>query len=198
MNLTNVDTVKSILEGGIESGKEPMLTAIIASVSASAVRYMDRQIELVSRTEYFDVEPLMDSVQLSAWPITSITSVHYDPERTYGTSALIDSDDYTFTEYGRLLIDYCPNGTDRTQRRALKVIYTGGLADDADELVANYPDLSFAVARQCVHEFRRSASADGSNFSITPGGGTSYQGQVEWLEIVLRTLNTYARATLCG
>ncbi len=192
MNLTNTDTVRKLMSDYETSDAEPTINMLIVSVSAAAERFMGRSIESVSRTEYFDVERHQDSAQLAAWPVSSITTVHNDPERDYGTGSLVDSDDYVATDWGRLTFDYKLS----EGRRALKVVYTGGLASTTETIVSSYPDLAVAIARQVVHEFRRVKSSDGSTAQFV-GGSMSYVGQVDWLDHVKSTLDLYRRFDAC-
>jgi len=76
-----------------------------------------------SRTEYFDGDD-SDTLYVKAYPITTVTSLYVDPDRDYGSSTLIASDDYSV---------YNNEGTIKTDgnllaggRKSVKLTYTGG------------------------------------------------------------------------
>jgi hypothetical protein len=76
-----------------------------------------------SRTEYFDGDG-GNTLHVKAYPITAVTTLYVDPDRDYGSSTLVDSDDYTY---------YGPEGTIKTDGallaggwKSIKLTYTGG------------------------------------------------------------------------
>lgn len=84
-----------------------------------------------SRTEYFDGDG-SDTLYVKAYPITTVTSLYVDPDRDYGSSTLIDTDDYSVYEN---------EGTIKTDgnllaggRKSVKLTYTGGYTTIPEDL----------------------------------------------------------------
>jgi hypothetical protein len=54
----------------------------------------------LTKTAYFDGHQERDKLFLNTNPVTSVTSLHDDPERAYGSDTLLDSDDYVVYDWG--------------------------------------------------------------------------------------------------
>lgn len=87
-------------------------------------------------THYFDGDG-SDRLQLRVIPANAITTVHVDTDRSYGSSTLVASGDYTlFTDSGLLLLDTdSDQGSFSTGYRSVKVVYTGGHTTVPDGIV---------------------------------------------------------------
>lgn len=92
--------------------------------------------DLVSRgsiTEYHTVWALDSEIRLSQWPTISVTTVHEDPDRTYGADTLlVVNTDYIISKpLGKLIriseAGGCPIEWDASWR-AVKVVHAGGYA----------------------------------------------------------------------
>lgn len=126
MNLCTLDNVKTFLSL-TTSGSDVLLTELITRVSKSIESYCDRTFDSQSYTEYFDGG---SEVFPSNYPITTVTSVHYDTNREYGTDDLIDSTYYTTIDSRSIAFD----DEYKKYPNALKVVYTAGLSSVPEDL----------------------------------------------------------------
>ena len=101
-------------------------TAILESLCNRKFKNVDKDQKCVSNTEYFSLE-CPSSLYLRMYPIYSITSVHDDADRIYGSSTLIPATDYSclgsdaeagIVRFDSPLIGGWPN--------AIQIIYKGG------------------------------------------------------------------------
>lgn len=192
MNLTTPERVKLILAEGVDAKAEALIVKLIESVSAWAEKYMRRTVASGTVTEYFDVKFPRTSVQLKAYPITSITTVHNSYDRTYDSTTLVDSDDYVVDpNTGILSFDYSLS----TGVRALKVVYVGGMASTVDAFVSAYPDIARAVEAQVVHEFRRRKDSLDGGASSLGLGQASFPAEVAILNYTRSVLDLERLAT---
>ena len=87
-------------------------------------------------THYFDGDG-SDRLQLRVVPANTITSVHVDVNREYGSDSLVASSDYElFTDEGLLLLKTdSDQGSFSTGYRSIKVVYTAGFTAIPDAIV---------------------------------------------------------------
>ena len=87
-------------------------------------------------THYFDGDG-SDRLQLRVAPANTITSVHVDVDREYGSDSLVASSDYElFTDEGLLLLKTdSDQGSFSTGYRSVKVVYTAGFTSIPDAIV---------------------------------------------------------------
>lgn len=187
MDLTTIERVKAHI-GKSTPDMDGTLSILITATSAMVERYLRRHVQSTSRTEYYDVAPATCRVFLRGVPVTTITTIHNDDLREYGSSTLIDSDDYTITErIGEVAFDYILEpGTN-----ALKVVYTGGMAASTGAFIAAFPEVAYAVELQTIEAYRRRGIA-GASASTLDGGSTTFVGQHRFLDHVREILDMYA------
>lgn len=185
MNLTTLDKV--LLYMSNDGTKRSLVEALIPEVSRRAETYMHRNVEAIERTEFFDIARDVSSVQLSAWPTTTI-AVYNDTARSF-TSA-ISSNDYVVTTYGRVKFDYrlLPGN------QALKVVHTSGMASTTSAFIDAYPDIAGAIAKQVAYEALRDKNLGSDAFSFAGGGAIGVTNSIDWLPMVKDILDQYARA----
>lgn len=196
VELTTLERVKYLTEehGGYDSGasgntrNDPILENLIASVSLSIERYLNRPVLVAERTEYLDVRHDRCSYQLAAFPVSSITSVKNSSTYDWTVDAKVEGTDYVLdleTGILRQIAGWV------TGAEALQVVYTGGLAADTAAVLANYPDLADACEKQVTEEFRR---RDGlSRSSVSVQGSTTTSESVRLLDVVRERLAPYRR-----
>lgn len=93
MALTTVSNVKTKL-GISGSTEDTVLTALVAQSEAVILRWLNRNIEQATYTEY----PRgygSQTLRLRQQPVASITSVHVDPQRQFAASTLLATSEYT-------------------------------------------------------------------------------------------------------
>ncbi len=117
---------------------------------------LDRWVLTVERTIYVDVPPKMTMLYLKGFPVTSIASVHNDPDRVFGSTSEITSDDYALAlDTGKLDFDWeLSEGP-----QALKIVYTGGMAANTRAFITAFSDISEGLDEQLAHEFQRKHDA---------------------------------------
>ena len=183
MDLSTAERARVLLMGGgidagtaLSSDASAALAQLLTGVSAACEGVMDRHAESgVSRTEYFDVYPGQRVFSLRAYPVASVTSVHFDPEQSFGSeTALTVATDYAnpaLDVNGFLILKTTLDAmTDYPLPRALKVIYTGGMAASAAAFVTAFPDIAGAVDRQVIYEWKR--RNDAGVVSVSDASGT--------------------------
>lgn len=174
-----------------DSSIDSLITSVIARVSRAAEEFMDRETESTSRTVYPDVRQVgQRQFWLRGFPVGSVTSVHYDLERSFGTETLIDSGEYWTEEgTGLLEMDY---GLEGRGRGVLRVIYTGGMAANTTAFVAAFPDIADAVTAQVCFLLDRRGKLGQSGESVASGNVTLFH-QGDWLPDVKAILMAHRR-----
>jgi hypothetical protein len=195
MDLSTVARVKTLLGIGV-STYDTELGQILTMVSAQAEAYMDRDVDSSgTKTQYLDT---MDTgtrtvYQLQAFPVSSITTIHYDPDLDYGAATLLSSDDYRVVRNGdvgqfMLLISIAPWPS------SLKVVYVGGMASTPDNFVTSFPDIAGAVDAQVAFLFQRRKEFGLEGVSGA-GGSVSMFSPVTFLPMLRQVLAKYRRFT---
>lgn len=105
-----------------------LLSMWLTSVSDMIEKYLDRSIGITTHTEYFSLSPEKRAYTIKGGPATAITSVEYDPSSLWeGDETEID--DCFIDETGNSIV--LPYALGIRARKALKVVYDGGLAESA-------------------------------------------------------------------
>ncbi len=191
MDLTTIDRVKRQLRNVASVEDDEQLAELITSVSRRMETYMGREAYREERTEYFAAREGQSVYRLKALPLLEVAAVYYDQDGDFPEdSILTEGSDYAISEEcGQILLRFSPTFA---APRALKVVYTGGLAEDVQELVdEGYADLVQAATTQVVNDFRRlNSAADLAESSTTPGGSRSY-ARDGWVRAVQDVLDRY-------
>jgi hypothetical protein len=136
VSTTSMTTYLGIALGSTEESECDLL---INAASRLAVDYTGRGMDnngvsrllSTSRTEYYDGDGT-DTLHLRSYPISAVTSIYVDPDRDYGSSDLLDTDDYVYYENeGKICTDgslFSPG------RKSIKVTYTGGYTSIPEDL----------------------------------------------------------------
>lgn len=190
MNLTTLTRVKRRLS---ESGTtdDVMIGEIIAGTSRAAELYCAREFRFAAYIEMFDVAPRQVVFPLQApGPNLRISNVWNDVLSTFAASQLVSTADYVVDETTGLLSfkRWLSTGF-----RALKVSYQGGVAGDADGLVAlGFDDIVEALTAQCVHEYQRRANNGLTGYTL-PGTSVQIPDRQTWLPQVKSVLDCRRR-----
>lgn len=135
MDLTTLTRVKA--HGVItatDTAADTLLSQLITSLSARIIKFIDRKILVKEYTEYFDVHPYQFRFFTKNFPIHSISSIKNDSERDFDNITALLATNYLYKENrGEIIIDgevMVPGFN------ALKVVYIGGLALEADDYIA--------------------------------------------------------------
>lgn len=181
------------------TGTETLIDALIDAVSAAAEKYLNRQTQAASTTEYLDVAPYQRVWSLKAFPVTAVTSVSFDPDQSWGSgTALTAGTDYQSPLYEPrgLLTTWAPLGGG-IYNRALKVIYTGGMAADVTAFVSAYPDIGLAMGQQVAFLWQRRKDMGASTLSSDFGTVTVPPVGL-WLPVVRSVLDQHRRVPLAS
>lgn len=191
LDLTTLERVKLLLGRATDNTRDDdILEQLISSVSARVETYLDRKTASGSYTDYFDIQfPGQKRFYLNAWPVSAITSVHHDPDGEWAATDEVESSNYRYNiDRGELYLRiFLPRAF-----QGLRVIYTGGMADDAAAFIASYPEISDAVDKQVVYEYQRRTELGAS--TLSGKGGTVTQFPIkEFLPITKAVLDKFKR-----
>lgn len=140
-DLTVLANLKSFLNI-LDAVNDTILQAIITHVSAEIEALCDRSFHDATYTEYHNGE--MESILITRqYPIISITSIHDDTGREYGSGTLIDSGSYAFYEDGRVYLDTLVFSQGI---KNVKIVYVAGYATIPS-------DLELACIKMCASAF---------------------------------------------
>ncbi len=142
MAMVTVSTLKQYLPEITGNNANTDLESLLDRVEAATARYMGwrkpknlASPRMLSATyEFFLDGPTYEDpqvLQIPMRPVQSITSIHSDIDRQYGSDTLIDSTEYTLDQYeGRVIMDPIV-ATDIFERgyRAIKVVCEAGFAN---------------------------------------------------------------------
>lgn len=125
--LTALANVKEYLKIPVaETGDDNILNRLISAADEFVKVYCKRGLEAQAYTEYHSTKSGQDVLMLEQYPVNSITSIHDDPDRNYGSGSLIDTTYYVFeAEPGIVRLD---GVTFYAGFQNVKVIYNAGYA----------------------------------------------------------------------
>jgi hypothetical protein len=164
--LCKVEDVKLWIEGLHNTSKQDVLLAqIIAMVSDRIEQYCDREFEYSATiTEYHDSDGNHDFIVVRRPPIATVTTLHDDPDRAFGSDALVAATDYTVYTNGTGIIQL--KGCKFNEGcQGVKVVYAGGYT---------YQTLPASLKEACILQsvtlFKRREQAD--LVSVSGAGGS--------------------------
>lgn len=184
--LTTRASVKELL--GIQSAitaYDAVIDTLVAAVDGLVEDYCDRHFADTTYTEYHDGVHNQRQILVRNYPIISVTSIHDDAAREYGSATLISSDDYTFeTGDDADGIVYLDLSLSRGQRN-IKVVYRAGYASGSIP-----KPLSRAADLLCASIYNRRKGAGRTSESL---GNLSYSAAPEVWGDALPFLTKYRR-----
>jgi hypothetical protein len=177
MSLVSVSVLKEYLPEIQGSSIDADLTSLITRVEGYIARYLGFPLSDSATSYTLDQSTytlfadgsmygLEYVLQSPIKPIVSITSIHSDADRVYGSSTLIDSSQYEIDkELGRVILDDTSPDTFDRGFRAIKIVGSFGFS------TSNPPsDLVHAICVYCAHLQR--AKSNQGNVSITQRNST--------------------------
>jgi hypothetical protein len=189
---SRVTTLLGIGTGTLAALESAALDNLIASVSDTIERFLDRHTTTSARTEFYACDAGSKSVQLRGFPVTTVSTVLHSAEGDFvdGMETLTADEYQLDAESGILFF----RQTRDPGPLAWKITYTGGLAADTTALIAAYPTLADACEKQVTHEWRRRLALAPQS-SDQGGSSVNYTGAVDLLPVVQRILTPYRRIT---
>lgn len=182
MSLVSVSTLKNYLpEIGSASGADTELQNLLNRVESAVARFLGFpspsgsssavQLESATYTLYFDSYSYNDNkiLQMNIKPINSLTSIHVDVDRVYGSStALTISNIDIDAVNGRLIIR--PNKSDMFERgfRAIKVVCNAGFSDAPDDLEHAICVWASQLHRAKQNQGKENISQQGNSLRLSP------------------------------
>lgn len=182
--LTTVERIRELHPSAkANEGNDPRLSALILRVSRQIERELGLEFEKVERTELLDVAYGQTLFHLKAMPVDTAEDfiVKNEANGDFAAAAAIDSDNYHVdAARGRLqfrgryysLVD---------GPGCLQVVYTGGIAEDGDDVLAiapDYADLVLACEMQVWHEMQRAPNWGSPGRTVGGGGQTFDEDEV--------------------
>lgn len=175
------------------------LTNLIVTISRDAMLdILKRPILKSERSEYFDITRTgQKEFCVKGTPIDTTTAPivirNTDTPRIWSNSDdVIDADhiicDADRAAQGIVYVDYPLNAG----VNALKITYTGGMAEDTDEIISTYPDIALKIDMQVAYLWRRRGNLGIKSEAIVGASVTWYNGN-PWLAETAATLEKYAR-----
>lgn len=140
-------------------------------------------LETTTYTMYFD-GPGGQELRLPYIPVASITSIHDDPDRAYGSGDLVASGDYTlYGEEGLVILkNDASHSVWSTSKRAIKVVFVAGYATVPGPIV-------HAGGLQIAHWWAGRSHIGRTN--VSQGGGSISIKSMELLPEVKEALAPY-------
>jgi len=131
---------------------DDILTIYINAAGEFIKEYLGRIIESASVTEYFDGDDIKNTIFLSNYPVTALTSLQYN-SGTFGTpvwTAFITDDYQRDDDQGIIYMDTMYSGI-----RNIKVVYTAGYT------AANIPNAIKVACMKMVGKIFNKRRSDG-------------------------------------
>lgn len=187
MAIIDLTTLARVKLGLLKSdtNDDTWLTNQITATSLRMERFIDRKIEIVERTQEFDVNNVtQETIWLRTFPNITIDTIKNSQDWDFANTTAIDSDDFRVDE---------DNGqvhfrvTLATGPKAIQVVYTAGLAVDTDQVESDFPDLAAACDLQVAAAFRRRSSPQGQS-SSAGGSDITHEGPLKLIPEVRETL----------
>lgn len=105
------------------SGQDTNLGTAVDHARGLLDAYLNRTIATATYTEYYDGDG-SDRVVLNHRPVTSVTSLHDDPDRGYGSTYLIAATDYIlYADQGIIVLD---DDTFAKGKQNIKCVFAAG------------------------------------------------------------------------
>lgn len=147
-----------------ETDFDDIIELLSTAVQSLFEQLTDRKYESAVFTEYYNADKFQDRVFLKNFPVNSITTVHDDPDREFGSDTLVEADDYTFDgDNGVIYFD----GWVSSGKQSIKVVYEAGYSVDT------FPDgLKEVFLRQVAAWFQDSKNNEQAVSSVTTPGGS--------------------------
>ena len=181
MKLISLATLKGYL-GISDNTEDATLTTLIEQVSSQFQTYLDRKLELIERTQYFESGAVLVLSEHPVNLIAAFTLTIYDSALTINNDYYVDADKGIITLLIAQITSY---------PRKIKVIYTAGY--DATNGVLNVPDdIKYACTKQCAQELARKKTGGVSQLSLESGSVT-YEQSSGFLKDIKEILDRYRR-----
>jgi hypothetical protein len=194
VDLTTRAIVKALVDGSVDTtDQDALIDQMISEVSAEMTRYLGFHTLRGSRTEQYSVPSNRKMFTFDSRPVVNLSSIKYAGTiADLATADEMESKDYVLHKQAGW-IQLCTGLT--YSNGFFGVTYDAGFGLTAGDIVANYPEISGACARQVKYYLQRTDGLGGSVSSI-PGASASYSSEYGLLQSVKSTLDAYRRSTM--
>lgn len=127
INLSSVNRLYRYTQLEVNTANTRYLTQFLYSSSRNIQKFLGRDFEQNTYTEYFRVEPRIQQFWVLGIPVSSITSVDNDSDGLFDGSETALTDFYTGPSDRSVVIDDFIN----PGAKSLKIVYVGGVATQA-------------------------------------------------------------------
>ena len=161
------------LRGLSSPGEDSTIDTLIAVASGQLAAWMGYPVEsgiasLESKTytHYLDGPTIYRrEIRVPVFPVSSVTTIHDDPDLDYDAASLVAASDYTLHgDYGLIVLNNGANHAWNTARRSIRVVYVAGYSSAP-------ADVKHAVGMQVAHIFQNRDALGKS--SVSKAGGAS-------------------------
>ena len=194
VDLTTRATVKALVDGSIDTtDQDALIDQMITEVSSEMTRYLGFHTRRASRTDQYSIPINRKMFTLDSRPVVSISSIKYAGSiADLATAEELEADDYVLHKQAGW-IQLCTSLSHTYG--FFSITYDAGLGLTAGDIVANYPEISGACARQVKYYLQRTDGLGGSVTSI-PGASASYTYEYGLMQSVKSVLDAYRRSTM--
>jgi hypothetical protein len=192
MELTTKDRYFSFFPDDTKGASSPAFSAQlgmrIASVSKAVERFLERNGRLIEVKERVATEtPTRNGLKgfrVAGYPIASVASL-----TVYNES--IAEEDYTVDKsFGNVYLRNTVMQIQPLFENCIRLTYTGGMALDTEDFIANFPDIESAVLMQINFELQRYKTI--ANKTISNGASSSTMNHYGLMEELVRILESYS------
>jgi hypothetical protein len=160
LELVLLATVKSVMDMPPSNTEgDAILNVLIRGASKDFEELSGRGVDLIERTEYFDVEAKTDHLLLKGFPVANSPAIkiYQDVDRVFGATTEVDSS-YYFLDEERGIVDLFQQYP--VAPKTIKVVYTGGMAKMESPSIGSefwnlYPDVAEAVILEVIEQYKR-------------------------------------------
>lgn len=149
--LLTLDEAKAYLKVDSDTG-DAMLGILINATSQWVKNYLNRNFVSTSHTEYYNGDG-SDILMLKNIPIVSVTTIHDDTDRVYGSDTLVSATNYIVMKESGFIKAWDLYGSWTPGTANIKAVYTAGYTT-GDAGTMPY-DLRLAVLRILDHQWRQ-------------------------------------------
>ncbi len=168
MGLCTLDDVKAYMDIDVtrmDPSQDDLVTSLITRMSTQIDNYCDRTFASTEYTEYYNGGGL-SYLYTDNYPIISVSSINDDSTWEWGSSTLIDSDDYRISNSARQILLNDTHFGNYTEN--VKIVYTAG-----------YSTIPYDLVKVCivevVSEFKRRKDPHVASKSVGDGTLTRYE-----------------------
>lgn len=182
--LTTVQRMKGY--GDIQSqvwtpANELLMSDMINATSLQFEQYCSRGFLITERTQSRRINNIF--LPCNSYPVVSITAVYVSPTGNSRDYQEVDASQYDISEDASGINVF---GIRRGQ--LVKYVYTGGIAENTNDIIVNHPSLENACRLQTLSLWKRRTSPDRSAMTLGTGDTqwTAEYGLLKDVELTLR------------